>query len=184
MKRTFKAIIIALLCLGFIALGALFIGTHDIAVMNPKGTISHQEKSLFITVALLMLIVVIPVFILTAVIGCRYREGNKEAKYSPNWAHSNLAEAIWWGIPFVIIIILAVITWRTSHELNPFKPIENGKKPVEIQVVALDWKWLFIYPEQGIAAVNYVQFPVDTPVDFEITLTTRSSDGMGVKGWL
>jgi len=138
-------------------------------VLNPKGMIGLKESDLIITASLLMLIVVIPVFILTWFFAWRYRESNIKAKHAPDWEHNYVAEFCWWGIPFVIIVILAVITWRSSHELNPFKPIDTGKKPIAIQVVALQWKWLFLYPEQGIATVNYIQFPEETPVNFEIT---------------
>lgn len=99
----------------------------------------------------------------------KYREGNKKAKYTPDWGHSLVAEIIWWGVPLVLIVILGVITWKSTHALNPYKEIVNGKKPVAIQVVALDWKWLFIYPEQEIATVNYIQFPENTPVNFSIS---------------
>ena len=92
-----------------------------------------------------------------------------KAKHAPDWEHNYIAEYCWWGVPIVIIVILAVTTWKSSHDLNPFKPIESEKKPLAIQVVALHWKWLFIYPEQGIATVNFVQFPEKTPINFEIT---------------
>ena len=99
----------------------------------------------------------------------RYRASQKKSKHTPDWEHNSIAECCWWGVPLVIVVILAVITWRSSHELNPYKPIDGDQKPLTIQVVALDWKWLFIYPEQGIATVNFVQFPEKTPISFEIT---------------
>lgn len=119
--------------------------------------------------ALLSLIVVVPVFAMTAYIAWNYREGNTKAKYQPNWDHSQLAESIWWFIPLALISILAAITWVSSHRLDPYKPLASTNNPLTIQVVALQWKWLFIYPQQDIASVNYVQLPVDTPVTFEIT---------------
>ena len=130
--------------------------------------IAAKERELIITASLLMLIVVIPVFIFTLFFAWRYR-ANGSAKHTPDWEHNNIAEYCWWGVPLMIVIILAVITYKTSHELNPFKPIHTGKKPITIQAVALDWKWLFIYPEEGIATINYVQFPEKTPINFEIT---------------
>jgi cytochrome o ubiquinol oxidase subunit II len=168
MKKGFKIAIVTLLCLGVIAISVLYINTHTIDVLEPKGMIGERERELMITASLLMLIVVIPVFILTWFFAWKYREGHK-LKHEPNWEHNYIAEYCWWGVPIVIIIILAVTTWKSSHDLNPFKPIENGKKPVVIQVVALDWKWLFLYPEQGIATVNFVQFPEKTPINFAIT---------------
>ncbi len=169
MKKTFKIAIVTLLILGCLALGALYISTHDIAVLEPKGMIGEKERELIIIASLLMLIVVIPVFILTWAFAWRYRGDNTRAKHTPDWEHNQIAEYCWWGVPVIIIIILGVITWKSTHELNPFKPIVNGKKPVVIQVVSLQWKWLFIYPEQGIATLNYVQFPEQTPINFEIT---------------
>lgn len=168
MKRAFKVVIIVLLIVATGALGVYFVAFHNIPVLEPKGLISMKERELIITCSLLMLIVVIPVLILAVVFGWKYREG-RDAKHTPDWEHNNIAECCWWGVPIVIIIILAVITWKTSHDLNPFKPIENGRKPLAVQAVALDWKWLFIYPEEGIATVNYVRLPLHRPIQFEIT---------------
>lgn len=169
MKKAFKVTVITLLCLAVLAATVLFVCTNNIPVLMPQGMIGDKERSILVTCTLLMLIVVIPVFILTLVFAWRYRETNEKAKYDADWEHNSIAECCWWGVPFVIIIIISVITWRSSHELNPFRPLETGKKPLTVQVVALNWKWLFIYPEQGIATVNYVQFPENTPVNFEIT---------------
>ena len=169
MKKMFKIAICVLLFLGVAALTALYIGNHTIDVLEPKGMIGEKEQELIVTASLLMLIVVVPVFILTVAFAWKYRETNKKAQHAPDWEHNYIAEYCWWGVPIVIIVILAIVTWKSSHELNPFKPIESDKKALEIQVVALDWKWLFIYPEQGIATVNYVQFPENTPISFEIT---------------
>ncbi|MBP9841108.1 MAG: ubiquinol oxidase subunit II [Simkaniaceae bacterium] len=169
MKKKLKFVIVSLLWLGCIAAALLFLSTQDIAVLNPKGMIALKERRLLIDATLIMLIVVIPVFILTCAFAWRYREGNVKAKYAPDWEHNHFAECVWWGVPLIIIIVLAVLTWRSSHALDPFRPIESKKTPVHIQVVALTWKWLFIYPEQGIATVNFVQFPENTPINFEIT---------------
>ncbi len=169
MKKTFKIILIVLLCLAAIALSAFYITSNYIDVLEPKGWIGAKERGLIITASLLMLIVVIPVFIMAFFFAWRYREGNTKSRHAPDWEHNYIAEYCWWGVPIIIIIILAITTWKSSHDLNPFKPIENGKKPISIQVVALDWKWLFIYPEEGIATVNLVQFPEKTPINFSIT---------------
>lgn len=131
--------------------------------------IGQKECDLIITSSLLMLIVVIPVFLFALVFSWRYRASNAKARHEPNWEHNYIAEYCWWGVPLIIIVILAIITWKSSHELNPFKPIDSDKTPLTIQVVALEWKWLFIYPEQKIATVNFVQFPEKTPINFEIT---------------
>src|SRR6266513_2674966 len=115
----------------------------DIAVLDPKGLIASKERDLMLTATLLMLVVVIPVFILTFFIAWKYRAGNTKARYTPDWDHHRPLELTWWAIPAVIITVLAVITWIASHELDPFKPIDQTKKPMTIQVVALQWKWLF-----------------------------------------
>lgn len=169
MKKSFKIALLILLILAAMALAALFISTQNVAVLNPKGIIGLKERHLIVTSSELMLIVVIPVFVFTWLFAWRYREGNGKAKHTPDWEHNYIAEYCWWGVPLVIIVILSIITWRASHELNPFKPIRNGKPPMRIQAVALQWKWLFIYPEQKIAVINFLQFPEDTPIDFEIT---------------
>jgi cytochrome o ubiquinol oxidase subunit 2 len=158
-----------ILFLGIAALSAQYISNHNIPVLDPKGFIGIKQRELIIICSLLMCIVVIPVFAMLAIFSRKYREGNTKSTYAPLWAHSLRAEIIWWGVPFIIIVILGIITWKSTHELNPYKPIVNGNRPIVIQAVALDWKWLFIYPEQGIATVNYVQFPEKTPLNFEIS---------------
>ncbi|NGX27220.1 MAG: Cytochrome bo(3) ubiquinol oxidase subunit 2 [Chlamydiae bacterium] len=167
--KKFRIVVVILLLLGVAALAVLYISTHDIVVLNPKGMIGIKERHLIITASLLMLLVVIPVFVFTWFFAWRYRASNEKARHEPDWEHNNIAEFCWWGVPLIIVMILGVITWKSSHELNPFKPIVTGKAPITIQVVALDWKWLFIYPEQGIASVNFVEFPEKTPINFEIT---------------
>ncbi len=149
----------------------LFLSGCHFSVLHPKGIISVEEINILLISAALMLIVVIPVIILTIFFSWRYREGNLKATYSPEWAHSTVLEVIWWSIPCLIILILAIITWRSSHSLDPYRPIKQHSQyqPLTIQVIALEWKWLFIYPEQHIATINYVSFPVDVPIRFEIT---------------
>jgi len=139
------------------------------ALLDPKGSIGVQEKELIITALLLMLIVVIPVILMTIYFAYRYRESNTGEEYAPDWSHSTKIEVVVWTIPIIIIAILAAITWRSTHDLEPSKPIESDVKPITIEVVSLDWKWLFIYPEENIATVNYVAFPKDVPVQFKLT---------------
>ncbi|MES2199779.1 MAG: ubiquinol oxidase subunit II [Chlamydiota bacterium] len=158
-----------LISIGVVLLFTLFFCTGNLAVLDPKGWVAVQERDLMITTSALMMIVIIPVFILTVVIAWKYRSTNPKAKYAPGWHNSTLVECIWWGIPFVIITILSVLTWKGSHDLDPFKPLDSKVKPIEIQVVALQWKWLFIYPEYHIASVNELHFPEKTPINFTIT---------------
>lgn len=167
-----KKALIALLVLGiigFVSFLTSYVGSHNMGIFNPKGIIAESEMKLIMTAIGLMLIVVIPVFIMLATFAWRYRAGNTKAKYTPDWHENKTLEIIWWGVPAIIIAILATITWTSSHALDPFKPLDSSVKPVTVQAVALDWKWLFIYPEQNIASVNLVEFPVGTPVNFQIT---------------
>jgi len=157
---------------GIILAASLLNGCGDIALFNPKGQIGLEEKNLIITSASVMLIVVIPVILMSIIFAWKYRASNTTAKYTPNWEHSTKIEIVVWAIPCIIILALSYITWQTCHSLDPSKPIASNNKPIVIDVVALDWKWLFIYPEQGIATVNEIAFPVDTPVEFHITSAT------------
>ena len=164
--------VITLISVAIVVASILFVRTLHIDILNPSGIIALKERNLMAFTALLGAIVLIPVFILTVAIALRYREGNKKATYTPEWNTNHLAEVIWWGIPILIIGILAIVTWQSTHTLDPYKPLPNHKKTLTIQVVALDWKWLFIYPDQNIATVNYVQFPTDTSVRFDLTSDT------------
>jgi len=158
-------------CLGILSLiaGAVLLSGCDSALLNPKGQIALEQRSLILTAFGLMMIVVIPAVLMAVLFAWKYRATNTNAKYSPNWSHSNKVEAVVWTIPILIIIFLGVLTWKSTHALEPSKPLVSDVKPVEIDVVALDWKWLFIYPEQGIATVNQIAFPANTPVNFKIT---------------
>jgi cytochrome o ubiquinol oxidase subunit 2 len=139
-------------------------------VLDPKGPIGESQKDLIWISILLCSIVIIPVLLLTAFIFWRYRDkAGRKAAYEPNWAHSTKLEVIWWGIPIIIIIALAIVTAKYTYALEPSKPIASEKKPITIQVTSLDWKWLFNYPDQGIATVNYLQIPEDTPIRFQLT---------------
>lgn len=141
----------------------------DMALMNPKGQIGMEQKSLILIATWLMLIVVIPVIIMTIAFAWKYRASNTKAEYQPDWAHSTKIEVVVWAIPCIIILILGIITWHSSHTLDPRKPLVSNVKPITIEVISLNWKWLFIYPELGIASVNQIAIPTDTPVQFRIT---------------
>ncbi|WP_045769864.1 ubiquinol oxidase subunit II [Xanthomonas albilineans] len=157
---------------GLLLPAVLLLAGCDSAILNPRGQIGQDEKTLLITSVVLMLLVVIPVIVMTLAFAWRYRASNTKARYEPNWSHSTAIEVVVWSIPCMIILVLAVLTWRSSHALDPYKPLESQVKPITIEAVALDWKWMFIYPEQGIATVNEIALPVDTPVNFKITSDT------------
>lgn len=168
MKRTTKTLIIAFVATIVILIGYILLHGVNFQVLNPAGQIADKQMNLILFAAGLSMVVVIPVFILAFVFLFKYREG-KHAKYSPNLDGNVFAELTWWAIPMVLIAILSVVTWNSTHDLDPFKPIASKQKTMTIQVVALEWKWLFIYPEQNIASVNMVNFPQKTPIKFEIT---------------
>lgn len=157
--------------MGFMSLGLMLLlsGCNNLDVLDPKGSVGLAERDLIATSTWAMLIVVIPVIVLTLLFAWRYRASNKSAEYRPNWSHSTGIEVAIWLIPTLIILFLGVLTWKTTHELDPYRPLESSVKPINVEVVALDWKWLFIYPDLGIATVNQLAFPVGTPVNFNIT---------------
>ncbi len=169
MGKKYKVAFVVLAATAIVLLATLYLRHTTIAVLDPAGPISQQERQLIIITLLLSAIVVIPVFALLFGFAWKYRDSNVNAKYSPDLDHSRLAETIWWLIPTALISVVAVITWDSSHALDPYKPLASAVTPIPIQVVAMDWKWLFIYPRQNLASVNFMQFPVNTPVNFQIT---------------
>ena len=150
-------------------IGTLLLSGCNMTLLNPKGQVGLDERNLIITATLLMLLVVVPVIIMTFLFAWKYRASNTSATYTPKWNHSTKIEIAVWAVPVLIIIALGYVTYKSTHALDPYKPLESDVKPVTIEVVALDWKWLFIYPEQGIATVNKIVFPAHTPVNFKIT---------------
>lgn len=169
MNRKLRILVgLTLLLLVSVALTSLFTSGR-IDVLEPAGSVAGQQRDLIYISVLLMLIVVVPVFIMVFLFAWRYREGNKKAKYHPDWDHNKKLEAVWWSVPLIIILILGGIIWKTSHSLDPYQPLNSKTKPEKVQVVALQWRWLFIYPERNLATVNELIIPEDTPINFEIT---------------
>lgn len=150
-------------------LGMLLLSGCNWTLLDPKGQVGIEQKNLILIAFGLMLLVVVPVICMTLAFAWKYRASNKAAKYTPDWSHSTKIEVAVWTIPVIIIAALGVVTYKTTHELDPYRPLVSDVKPVQIDVVALDWKWLFIYPEQGIATVNKIVFPANTPVNFRVT---------------
>ena len=159
----------------FVAAG-VFIYAHasgaSIPVLDPMGPIALGERTVIIVTLLLCSIIVVPVFVLLFYFAWRYRASNPNTKqhHSPNWDHDNpMAEFFWWLVPSVIIAALAVLAWQSTHALDPYKPLAGSGEPLTVEVVALNWKWLFLYPDQNIATVNMLEIPVNSAVHFEIT---------------
>jgi len=164
-----KVAFIVILVVVIVGTLAMLISRGNLDVLNPAGIIASKERTLILITSFLSLFVVIPVFILLFSIAWKYREGNTKAVYTPDASGNRLLELLWWAIPTLIILILAVITVQSTHELDPYKTIASDVKPLTVQVVALQWKWLFIYPAQGVASINYLPIPDQTPINFEVT---------------
>ncbi|MBE0368805.1 ubiquinol oxidase subunit II [Pseudoalteromonas aurantia] len=144
----------------------------ELALFDPKGPIGEQAKDLILISTGLLLIVIIPVLFMSIYFPYKFRKGNTKAEYKPHWEHSTKIEVIVWLVPCLIVAALAYVTYVTSHSLDPRKPLGKDEDTLTIQVVALDWKWLFIYPEQQIATVNEIAIPVNKPIEFLITSDT------------
>jgi cytochrome o ubiquinol oxidase subunit 2 len=147
-------------------------------VLFPSGYVAVQQRDLIFASTVLMLLIIVPVIALTLIFAWHYREENTDAAYDPEWQHSTQLEVVIWSAPLAIIIAIGAITWLSTHTLDPFRPLTRldttqplpqGVKPLTVEVVALDWKWLFIYPDQGVAAVNELRAPVNVPIAFNIT---------------
>ncbi len=153
----------------------------NLVVMAPAGDIAAQQRDLIVISTVLMLLIIVPVIILTLFFAFRFRSTNTTAPYEPEWHHSTRLEVVIWSAPLAIIIVLGTITWISTHKLDPYRPLDRidaeravtpDVKPLTVEVVAMDWKWLFLYPDQGIATVNELAAPIDVPINFKITAST------------
>ena len=169
MKRIRKLLSIGLASL---CVAVFLSGCSQTLLFDPKGPIGDTERLVIIVSFALMLIVVIPVFIMAIWFPWKYRASNTKAPYEPKWSHSTKIESVVWLVPAVIVTVLGIIVWKTTHQLDPHKPIETGVKPIIIEAISLDWKWLFIYPDQQIATVNQIVFPANVPLSFKLTSAT------------
>jgi cytochrome o ubiquinol oxidase subunit II len=140
--------------------------------LNPAGPIAAAQRTHLIEVVAWTMIAVLPVFILVPLILWRYRYSNKKARYAPGWQFSAVLDLVMWMVPLVIVSVLSMLLWKSTRELDPYQPIASVEAPLEVQVVGLNWKWLFIYPEQGIATVNELAIPVGASVSLELTTDT------------
>jgi cytochrome o ubiquinol oxidase subunit II len=150
-------------------------------VLSPSGDVAVQQRDALIESTVLMLLIIIPVIALTVFFAWRYRHSNAAARYEPDWDHSTQLELVIWSVPLLIIICLGAITWASTHLLDPYRPlgrvatgqaVVRDARPLKVDVVALDWKWLFIYPDYGIATVNELAAPVNRPIEFRITASS------------
>ena len=147
-------------------------GLANAPVLDPKGPVALAERDLLFTAVAFMLIVIVPVFALTFWFAWRYRASNKTARYDPDWSYSARIDAVVWLVPALIVTTLGVLLWIDTHKLDPYKRLPSAGPVLEVEVIAQDWKWLFIYPEQGIATVNQLALPSGTPLSLRLTSDT------------
>ena len=163
-KRAVRAAILAAI--------AISLAACNRGVFDPVGPVAAQEKQLLINSTAIMLAIIIPTMIATVAIAFWFRRGNSKAEYRPDWEYSGAIELVVWAIPVLTIMLLGGIAWIGSHDLEPSKPLKSANPPINVQVVSMDWKWLFIYPDEGIATVNQLVVPAGTPVNFKLTSAT------------
>jgi cytochrome o ubiquinol oxidase subunit 2 len=152
----------------------------NLAILDPKGIIALEQRNLLFMAILLILIVVVPALFLTYYFAWKYRADNTKVIREPSQNHNSMVVILWWVLPSLVILALALITWQQTHTLDPYKQIESDVKPITIQVVALPWKWLFIYPEQHIATVNFIQVPINASIHFQLTADNVPMSSMWV----
>src|SRR6267142_556845 len=155
--------------LAVVLIGAATLGGCTEGVLDPKGPIALAERQILLNALGIMLAIVIPVILATIGVAFWFRASNERARYRPNFAYSGRLEVLVWSIPAMTVFLVGGVAWVGSHDLSPRKPIVSTVKPLRVQVASLDWKWLFIYPDEGVASVNYLAIPVGTPVSFELT---------------
>jgi cytochrome o ubiquinol oxidase subunit 2 len=141
-------------------------------VLDPRGPVSAAERLILLNATAIMLVVVVPVIIMTLGFAWWYRASNKRASYSPDWSYSGQIELVVWAVPAMVVILLAGVEWIGSHQLDPAQKLDSAVKPVRIDVVSMDWKWLFIYPDLQVAAVNQLVVPAGAPLEFTLTSAT------------
>ena len=155
--------------LAVVLIGVATLGGCTDGVFDPKGPIALAERQILLNALGIMLAIVIPVILATLGVAFWFRASNERARYRPNFAYSGRLEMLVWSIPAMTVFLVGGVAWVGSHDLSPRKPIASTVKPLRVQVASLDWKWLFIYPDEGVASVNYLAIPVGMPVSFELT---------------
>ncbi len=140
--------------------------------LEPAGPVASAQRAHLAVVVLVTMIAVLPVVVLVPVILWRYRYSNSKARYAPEWGRSGKLELVLWGVPFLIIAVLSVMLWRSTVKLDPYEPLGSAAETLRVEVIGLDWKWLFLYPDLGIATVNELAFPAGRPVALNLTTDT------------
>jgi cytochrome o ubiquinol oxidase subunit 2 len=150
-------------------LGAVGLAGCSSVVLDPKGPVGAAETMILYNALAIMLVIVVPTIVATLVVAWWFRASNTRAKYRPDWVFSGRIELVVWSIPLMVILLLGGVIWSGSHALDPAQPLRSSAKAVEVEVVSLDWKWLFIYPAQGVASVNELVVPAGSPIHFRLT---------------
>lgn len=166
---------------GLLLLPLLLLGGCNLVLLAPSGDMARQQSDIMIITTIIIALIIVPVLVAIAIIAWRYRASNKRAKYDPHWDHSPQLELVVWAVPLVIIIAVGAVSWIGTHQTDPYRaidriapgqPVAADVKPLEVNVVSLQWKWLFFYPQYGIATVNELAAPVDRPIRFQLTSDT------------
>jgi cytochrome o ubiquinol oxidase subunit 2 len=160
---------VRLVRLACVVTASLLLGGCDLAVLSPAGPVGEAERTILLDALTIMLAIVVPTLLAILAFAWWFRASNTHARHLPTWAYSGRIELIVWSIPALVVFFLGGVAWIGAHELDPARPLESSVKPLEVQVVSLDWKWLFIYPEQGVGSVNRLVIPAGVPVHFRIT---------------
>ena len=155
-----------------IAIAAAALSGCNGGIFDPRGPVGAADRLILVDSLAIMLVIGLPTILATLAFAWWFRASNRLAKYRPNWVYSGRLEVIVWVIPALVVLFLGGIAWVGSHDLDPYQPLDSRKPPLEVEVVSLDWKWLFIYPEQGIASVNELVVPAGRPVHFRLTSAT------------
>jgi cytochrome o ubiquinol oxidase subunit 2 len=155
--------------MGFVGMAAFLSGCSKMVVLDPKGPIGSDERALIYWAIGLMLIVIVPVFVMAFLFATKYNASNTKANYDPKWTDSVKVEIVIWLVPILIIAGLSYLTIESTTKLDPYKPLVSKEKPVKVEVISMDWNWLFIYPDYNIASVNELVFPENTPLSFKLT---------------
>ncbi len=157
--------------LAMLVVGGFAASSRAEGVLDPQGPIASAERLILLNSTTIMLVVVVPVIVLTLAFAWWYRASNTRASYEPNWANSGRIEFVVWSIPAMVVLLLAGVAWTGSHDLDPARKLPSNLKPIRIEVVSLDWKWLFIYPDFEVATLNQIIVPAGAPIEFQLTST-------------
>lgn len=157
-----------------LSLGGLLLlgGCSEMGLLDPAGPVARDARAMFFNAVVIMLMIIVPIILLTFYFAWRYSADRPRGRYAPDWSYSGRLELLVWSIPALVVVFLGGIAWIGSHQLEPSRPLPSKLPTMEIQAISLDWKWLFIYPEQGVASVNHLVMPVGRPVRFRITSAT------------